>query len=247
MAQHQRDFVQALGRWQRELPEGPMRSVLLDEVVPPARTVFDLVNDRIVPASAAGDLLEVRTVLDDDMLPAYLEHREAVERLVGLAEQAWAGAEIASDDTVARRVWTLLGVVAAFAASSAVAGWWLARSVRRPLHQLAEATAKLAAGDAGNVPRLPEGPDEVGRTAAAINRSVAGIIAMAGVIGDQAAGCRRDADRLEAVGGADLAVAAAGLRGRADGLEAARARFVATPTGSGDEARPGTADPFPQG
>lgn len=219
-------FDRARDRWAVELPDGPLRRAVLDDVVPTGERLWSLLDTVVVPAAQAGDTAAVREALGGEGLVAYQAHRGAVDATVAEASRQLADAERRADDLVVTRVWLLVGGSAVFALVAAAGGWWLVHSVRRPLQAVAAVTATLAAGRPGTAPPAPEGHDDLGRAGAAVNRSVATVVATTMAMGELAARCRTDADRLAAVGGTDVREAAAELRGRAAGLEEALARLT---------------------
>lgn len=93
------EYLERHSHWEQALPPGPLRSALVDSSFLPAQRILDALEKRFLPAIRAGDKAGARAVLDREIRPDYLRHREGIDAVVKLAKarnaQAEAGAEIA--------------------------------------------------------------------------------------------------------------------------------------------------------
>ncbi|NVN93401.1 MAG: methyl-accepting chemotaxis protein [Desulfuromonadales bacterium] len=71
--------------WTKELPEGRIRTLLLEQSYKPAQTFYDAVEKGFFPALEAHDRLQAEKLLHDVLSPAYESHRKTIDEIVTLS------------------------------------------------------------------------------------------------------------------------------------------------------------------
>jgi len=71
--------------WVKALPEGKIRTLLLETSYKPAQTFYDTVEKVFFPALAAHDRIQAEKLLHDVLSPAYEAHRKAIDEIVTLS------------------------------------------------------------------------------------------------------------------------------------------------------------------
>jgi methyl-accepting chemotaxis protein len=93
------EYLERHAYWEKALPPGPLRSALVDSSFLPAQRILAALDDRFLPAVSKGDKTAALAVLNREMRPEYLRHRESIDAVVQLAKagnaQAEAGAAMA--------------------------------------------------------------------------------------------------------------------------------------------------------
>ncbi len=172
LAKHQREYERSFSTWQTQLPAGPVRDSLVNDVNPSARHFFDVVNSKLVPAAEAGDNAAVSRALEGPVATAFTAHEAAIERFMALVDgqlasdtaRAVADTKSAEDHMVLRMTGSIL---IAFALAIAIT-----LSIVRPLRQLRDVADGLARGEADQVITY-RGSDELGQVADSFRHSVA--------------------------------------------------------------------------
>jgi methyl-accepting chemotaxis protein len=79
--------------WIKELPEGKIRMLLLEQSYKPAQTFYEVVEKNFFPALAANDRVQAEKILQDVLAPAYEAHRLAIDQIVTLSNAENAATE----------------------------------------------------------------------------------------------------------------------------------------------------------
>lgn len=82
--------------WAEQLPPGPASDLLLSRSTVPARRMFDLIEDQLIPMAQGGDYATAELLVDRGILEEYLTHRAAIEDLVSIARRSAASVEEAA-------------------------------------------------------------------------------------------------------------------------------------------------------
>lgn len=104
------DYLERHAYWERTLPSGPLRSALVDSSFLPAGRILAAMQDRFLPAIRAGDKAAARAVLDREIRPDYLRHRERIDAVVKLAKTRNAEAEASADMAVRSRTYGQIAI-----------------------------------------------------------------------------------------------------------------------------------------
>jgi len=167
--------------WTKVLPEGRIRSLLLEDSYRPAGRFYSVVEKELVPAVERGDQSRALALLHGTVEPLFQEHRAAIDEVVSLADADLAADERAVAGLIrARGTW--LAILAALAVGAmAVLVLMVNRIATNIIGRLGHAVGFASAMADGDLTRsLEEGPaDEVGRMIRALNamgRSFRGMV-----------------------------------------------------------------------
>jgi methyl-accepting chemotaxis protein len=113
--------------WAENLPDGQLRTLLLEDAWAPGVRYFALVSGRFGPALTAGDSAAAVAVLSGPMSAEYAQHRAAIDKVVS-GSNSWlieTQSAAAANDASARQIYlacaalnALLGVTVALAFAS---------------------------------------------------------------------------------------------------------------------------------
>ncbi len=79
--------------WTKDLPEGKVKTLLLDASYKPAITFYNTTEQDFFPALAANNRILAEKLLHDVLSPAYEAHRKAIDEIVSLTNIANAETE----------------------------------------------------------------------------------------------------------------------------------------------------------
>ena len=71
--------------WAKKLPEGKIKTLLLEQSYKPAVTFYSTVTKDLFPALAAGRRKQAEKLLNDVLNPAYEAHRKAIDEIIALS------------------------------------------------------------------------------------------------------------------------------------------------------------------
>jgi methyl-accepting chemotaxis protein len=71
--------------WTKDLPEGKIKTLMLEQSYKPAVTFYDIAEKQFVPALVAGDRTLAEKLLHDTLSPAYEAHRKVIDEIVTLS------------------------------------------------------------------------------------------------------------------------------------------------------------------
>jgi methyl-accepting chemotaxis protein len=190
------------------------------ETVIAARDTFMAAHEGRVTATAAGDRTRERELDNQARESSGALGKAFGELAAGLTADAEAQRRAIADQTARSRALTGLVIVGGVALALLL-GWFVARSIRRPVYTLMESIQHLAAGDLSrDVPVT--GRDEIGRTSAALRDAVAQIRVIVSGVADSAGALARSSETLT-VTGRRLAGASRSAAHRADEVSTAAA------------------------
>jgi methyl-accepting chemotaxis protein WspA len=175
------DFEGRFQYWSANLPEGKLRTLLLERAAPPGREFLRIAETEYVPlvkgAAVAGKTAE--GVLHEDLTKAFRAHRMAVLEAVkqSRAEVAQTEAEAAEAVSAGNTTAVLLSVL--IVAAILVAGYFILGSVRRSIEQLRDNMRRMAESEADLTARIEtDAGGEVGELAHWFNLFVEKIAAL---------------------------------------------------------------------
>jgi methyl-accepting chemotaxis protein len=193
---------------------------MLEDLRTPAEQLFEVVRTEYVPAVQAGDAVEVSRIRKDEIEPLYLQHREAVNQEVSMANTLLNDAIAASQEETSTATLIQLAVGVAAAVIGLVLGLWIAGSIRKPVNELKAVAERIAVGDVQQAIDLRSG-DELGQLAESFRQMVAYLKDMASAADQLATGDltvkvspRSEADQL----GRSLALMVSNFHGLAKSL-----------------------------
>lgn len=178
LVQRHRELEQAFQErfryWQSLPSDGQVRQHLLDEVIPPALTIFQLMEEVVLPAVERNQASTVARVVEQDIRKAFVEHDHAVKVVTELAREQ----NQAYEAEVAGQIWwwTIATVLMGTSALAVAVGltWYVARRIRTPLVNAVEVLQTVARGDL-TCELDVETTDEVGTMACSLNEAIRAI------------------------------------------------------------------------
>ncbi len=172
----QKDFETRQDYWSKNLPEGQMKSKLLDSSATPARRFFELAQTKFIPLIKDGKHDEANELLATQMRAEYDAHRAAIDETVTLATTFSQESEQHAKDTL-NTCWLLLlgGAIGTLVLLSG-ACLLAARSITKPLSLLESRLKDIAQGEGDLTSRVDiNSNDEIGRVAHWYNEFVSKI------------------------------------------------------------------------
>ena len=109
LGEREAEYLRRHDHWAAVLPDGAMKTGLLEASTAPALAFYREAKETMIPAVNRGDAARAEESLDT-LRALYNEHRAAIDKVVTLAEQELVDAEEAANALVARRS-VLTGVV----------------------------------------------------------------------------------------------------------------------------------------
>ncbi|MBI5435161.1 MAG: HAMP domain-containing protein [Planctomycetes bacterium] len=159
--------------WEENLPEGALRTAMLEESYVPAQEFLSIVERELVPAAREGDTQKVDDLLEGSLSQAYAAHRAGIDHAVELTNARNTEVEQRAAEELASQMW-ISGVMALIIL--AIVGWvaWqISTSIVRPLDRLVARMRELAQGQGDLTTRMDtEGRDEVAQLSQSFNEFV---------------------------------------------------------------------------
>ncbi len=133
--------------WMEQLPEGPERKVLLEQVLPPADRFYSIWESAYLPAVHRGDFAAARKVTETDLDSLYKASATAVVGILALgnAEAARLDAVAEGIDEAPKR--ELIGLAVGVAIVLSLVGWMVMRQILSNLVSTVGALQTAATGD----------------------------------------------------------------------------------------------------
>ena len=142
------------------------------------RAAFTPVMLQLQDLIKAGQVAEAKAMLDSKLRPAQHAYMDALENLKNMQlDQVRAAVKLGEEEYVQAK-WMMFGLLAAMGAMGTLLGWWITRSITRPVAQALDVAEKVAAGDLGSRIQV-NSTDEIGRLLGALkamNESLVGIV-----------------------------------------------------------------------
>jgi methyl-accepting chemotaxis protein len=128
-----KDYEERHEFWSKDLPEGEIKKVLLQDSYSPAEAFYKNASEVYIPAVLKGDSSTAATTLKTTLDPAYIAHRTQIDKLVDLVNKQCASIEGGASNSlkgylaaiVVMNLLILLGVVAI--------GLFISRAVQKQL------------------------------------------------------------------------------------------------------------------
>ncbi|HEY3325952.1 MAG TPA: methyl-accepting chemotaxis protein [Novimethylophilus sp.] len=118
--------------WMRDLPEGKLKTLMVENSYKPGKAFLDLQSRQFIPALQAGNR-EAAMALIPALRARYAEHRAMIDEAVKLANDRNAEDERAAAATIRSGSRLLLMICLGLAAIVGVLGWAIAGNLRRML------------------------------------------------------------------------------------------------------------------
>lgn len=137
--------------WDKTLPQGPKRQLLLNESYNPAIAFFSKAEQDFLPAVASGNHEKARALAFGELKQLYDTHRIAIDKLVKVANDDAAAHEKSALAIIVNRAWLMLGVGLLILVGTVAAGLMIVRQVLARLggepDAVAEIVARVSHGD----------------------------------------------------------------------------------------------------
>jgi len=145
-----KDFEDRHQFWEKALPAGPAKTLLIDKAYKPGKEMLDLLQRELLPALQGGDARVAEAVLAR-MTAKYEEHRGAIDELVKIALADAVDHEKAAADTVGTESTLSIVLSVVFLLLGVGVSLWILRDVMRQLGgdpaYAAEKVGTIAQGD----------------------------------------------------------------------------------------------------
>ena len=135
--QLQADFLSRHAYWSTELPDGPMKDLIVRTSYAPAVEFYKVYNDEFLPASQQADSATMQRLTAGPLKDAYQRHRTAVDETVKLATAFASDTEAEAAAVVRRSTWMIAGATAGLMVLVGLAVFLVARTINRALTGLA--------------------------------------------------------------------------------------------------------------
>jgi len=183
--------------------EGKKRLAAVTE----ARSAYVPIQQQFMDLVRAGKKDEAAALLVDRMRPAQLAYIKKLDELKDLQIELIAKAATDGEAAYAEAKVLMFGLLAAMAACGALLGWWITRSITRPVNEAVAVAEKVAAGDLGSVIHVTS-TDETGRLLSALKAMNESLVRIVGTV-------RNSSDSI-ATGSAQIASGNADLSQRTE-------------------------------
>jgi methyl-accepting chemotaxis protein len=124
--------------WADQLPQGTLRTVLLEDSYRPAIEFFRMRDEEFIPAIQAGDYGRARNLAFGAMRDRYQQHRTAIDEVVRTATADNTRVEENANGFVAHTLVMLCALGAGVLSASVVLSVFISRSITRPIHRVIE-------------------------------------------------------------------------------------------------------------
>jgi len=170
VAQLKREYEDRHAYWVKELPEGEIKTLIVDKSYGPGQAFIRLLEERYIPAVRGGDAAAVKP-LKLELAALYGAHRAQIDVLVKQASEKAAADERRATEVLTTRIATALSVSVAVLAAVLVLGWLVARAITGPLGEVARSLDRVADGDLSE--RIATGgKDEIGQLRSGLARTI---------------------------------------------------------------------------
>jgi methyl-accepting chemotaxis protein len=140
-----------------------------------AREAYMPVQQQLIDLVKAGKTGDAKILLEEKLLPAQRAYTAALDQIKDLQIQfVTRGVEDGEAEYVQAKL-LMYGLLAAMMLVGAWLGWWITRSITRPIGRAVEVAERVTAGDLGSRIEVTS-TDETGRLLAALQRMNEGLV-----------------------------------------------------------------------
>jgi methyl-accepting chemotaxis protein len=183
-----KDFEDRHQFWQKELPDGPAKSLLVDKSYRPGKELLAIQEGELIPALQRGDTKAANAAMER-VTQKYETHRAAIDELVTVATANAAAQEKDAADTVGWKSMLSVLLVAVFLVIGLVVSMKILRDVMRQLGgepaYAAEVVRSIARGDLST--SIETAPGDTTSLLAGMKQMQVGLHEVIGKIHDAAA------------------------------------------------------------
>jgi len=140
-------FYEAQEKWRKEVPEGEVKKLLLQDGDKVAKEFFDVAEKEFFPAIQKGEIEKAQKLSDEILNPKATENLEICAKASKLIREQNVNVESEVDSAV--NFATVLLVVLALIVGTVVAalGWFIANMINNPLKNVVEKLQAVSNGD----------------------------------------------------------------------------------------------------
>jgi methyl-accepting chemotaxis protein len=145
------------------------------------RNGFVKTSEQFMELATQGKKADAAQLLDEKVRPAQLAYMDALEALKNM-QIALVDEEVKhGEEEYAQAKWLMFGLLAAMGALGTLLGWWITRSITRPVAQALDVAEKVAAGDLSSRIEVTS-TDEVGRLLSALKDMNQSLVQIVGTV-----------------------------------------------------------------
>lgn len=160
-------------KWQKELPEGPLKKTLVNDSYRVASNFFDVVDREFFPALKNKKKDDARKIHVERLTPIYESHRRIVENVLEMCE------EFTQKEEENARTWALwarwIGGLASLLVLAVTfgMGWVLSKNINQSTEKILARVKEMASGSADLTARVQiDSKDEMGQLGESINQLI---------------------------------------------------------------------------
>ncbi|MBS1792375.1 MAG: HAMP domain-containing protein [Acidobacteria bacterium] len=169
-----KDYLEAHDKWNKELPEGRVKKLLIDEGGKLGDEFFKAADGEFIPAVQSGNVDKAQKISDEVLNPKATRSLEITEESDKLIEEANTALEQKVSSGVNFGTMVLITLAVVLGAFVAFLGWFIAKTINDPLKLVVEKIQGISEGDTHQVLEY-QSRDEIGVLADAF-RSLNGYI-----------------------------------------------------------------------
>ncbi|HEX2056478.1 MAG TPA: methyl-accepting chemotaxis protein [Nitrospiraceae bacterium] len=164
-----RDFEDRAAWWKDRLPDGPIRDIFFERVIPSGREYLETAERQLMPLILAGEVQKAKAMHEGTLVPMMKKHRQYVDQVTIMIESQIKRVEAEAVEAAASRVRFLMIIAGAAVIIVFSLGFIIVAAIVGPLGRLSH-TMSLLASTWDLTLRVPvEGKDEVSKACAAFN------------------------------------------------------------------------------
>jgi methyl-accepting chemotaxis protein len=133
--------------WEKEIPPGKIRTLLLDQSYKPAVAFFDTATKEFFPALRAGDRTQAGEIMLDTLTPSYAAHRKTIEEIAALTNNDNSVLEKLAAGILSTSLKISIVICAAFILIVSAIFFIVIRSITGQLHKVVVIANNIAEGN----------------------------------------------------------------------------------------------------
>lgn len=167
-------FQDRIKFWESTLKTPEIRSVFLQDAAQRARGFFSIALGPFATAIRNNQMDQARQIFHQQLKPEYLAHRQAIDKVVEMANSDFSALEQQSAELLKHRLTTMTVIFLVLIALALGVGILISRSISRPITVGVHILEQVARGDMlQNIPpELRNRSDEVGQMADSLHSMV---------------------------------------------------------------------------
>lgn len=168
------DYYTRHDYWNKELAEGEIKNILMNDSYKPAREFYSVVNNRFIPSIKDGNIDSAKSILGTVLKINYEKHREAIDKVVMLSTEANLKLEKETTDIISSRTLLMILLMLGLSITFLLLLKYISRLIEVPLKLLIAGAEKIIRGDYNTTVKV-NSRDELGLLADTFNAMVSKI------------------------------------------------------------------------